>query len=180
LDLPLSDGLGGARFIAGIMRLYEKRSAPPYKNCASPRRAAPQLCCATDYAREEPPQPPDCFTDTHRTNATRSQRTAGHTAKQAVNAPMATELPQEPGGWRPQRGFAWLDCGRLGNARTQRQVPRTPKDVSAAILARGEFALAPAAMCERLQDIGRGETRCKLAAVLELRRWRIALLECAA
>jgi hypothetical protein len=43
LDLPLSDGLGGARFIAGIVRLYEKRSAPPYKNCASPRCAAALL-----------------------------------------------------------------------------------------------------------------------------------------
>jgi hypothetical protein len=35
-------------------------------------------------------------------------------------------------------------------------------------------------MCERLQDIGRAKTRCKLAAVFELRRWRTALSECAA
>jgi hypothetical protein len=93
---------------------------------------------------------------------------------------MANKLPREPGGWGVQRGFARLDRGRLGTARTQRQIPRTPKDVSAAMLARGEFALAPAAMCECLQDIGRAKTRCKLAAVFELRRWRTALSECAA
>jgi hypothetical protein len=156
------------------------RNEPRCPTKLAPRCALPQLCCATDDEREETPQPPDCFTDTHRTNATRNRRTADHTAKQAVNAPMATELPQEPGEWRQQRGFAWLDRGRVGNARTQRQVPRTPKDVSAAMLARGEFALAPAAMCERLQDIGRAKTRCKLAAVFELRRWRTALSECAA
>jgi hypothetical protein len=156
------------------------RNEPGCQTRIAPRYALPQLCCATHDARQETPQPPHCFTDTHRTNARRNRRTAGRTAKQAVNAPMATELPQEPDGWRPQRGFAWLDRGRLGNARTQRQVPRTPKDVSAAILARGEFALARAAMCERLQDIGRAKTRCKLAAVFELRRWRTALSECAA
>jgi hypothetical protein len=48
------------------------------------------------------------------------------------------------------------------------------------MLARGKFALAPAAMCERLQEISRAKTRCKLAAVFELRRRRTALSDCAA
>jgi hypothetical protein len=154
------------------------RNAANCQTRIAPRYALPQLCCATHDAREETPQPPDCFTDTNRTKATRDRRTDGHTAKQALNEPMATELPQEPGGWGAQRGFARLDRGRFGNADTQRQVPRTPKDVSAAMLARGEFALAPAATC--VDEGHLAPRRLTKVVATELNCWRTALPECAA